>query len=98
VAHVRFGSKAEVTPVNCDVCFTPESGRATAVEECPLSAGSGHFLPRKRSSIAPSLAELPRGISVELERIAPWPGRPENTILADVLDQSFVKSLGEIEF
>ena len=26
VAYVRFGSEADVTPMNCDVCFTSESG------------------------------------------------------------------------
>jgi hypothetical protein len=25
-AHVRFGSQADVTLLNSDVCFTPESG------------------------------------------------------------------------
>jgi hypothetical protein len=40
--NVRFGSKAEETPMNCDVCFTPESGQPTNELACRLSARSGH--------------------------------------------------------
>jgi hypothetical protein len=38
---VRFGSKADVTLLNFDVCFTPESGHSVAHEACPLGAISG---------------------------------------------------------
>ena len=41
-AHVRFGSKADVTLLNFDVRFTPESGHPVAHLGCPLWANSGH--------------------------------------------------------
>ena len=34
------GSKADVTPLNFDVRFTPESGHSVAHEACPLGAKS----------------------------------------------------------
>jgi len=34
----RLGSKADVTLLNFDVRFTPNSGHQTAVAECPLRA------------------------------------------------------------
>src|ERR1700674_1257714 len=37
-AHVRFGSLADVTLMNCDVCSTPESGHRSVALERPLSA------------------------------------------------------------
>jgi hypothetical protein len=40
---VRFGSKADVTLLNVDVRFTPESGHRSAAWECPLCAKSGHL-------------------------------------------------------
>jgi hypothetical protein len=39
---VCFGSKAEIRPLNHDVCFTPESGHQEVWRRCPLSARSGH--------------------------------------------------------
>jgi hypothetical protein len=39
---VRFGSKAEVTPSDCDVRFTPESRHSSWQSECQLSAISRH--------------------------------------------------------
>jgi hypothetical protein len=35
-----FGSKAEVTPVNCDVCFAPDNGQSTDALQSPLCATS----------------------------------------------------------
>ena len=35
-ADVRFGSKADVTLLNFDVCFTPKSRHSTALSRCPL--------------------------------------------------------------
>ena len=40
-AHVRFGSKADVTLLNFDVRFTPESGHSLRQSECPFWANSG---------------------------------------------------------
>jgi len=41
LANVRTGSKADVTLLNFNVRFTPESGLYTAVAECLLWAKSG---------------------------------------------------------
>jgi len=38
--HVRYGSKADVTLLNFDVRFTPESGHPTAISSSPLWASS----------------------------------------------------------
>jgi hypothetical protein len=38
--NVRFGSLADVTTLNWDVCFTPESGLQIVPPTCPLSANS----------------------------------------------------------
>ena len=40
--NVGFGSKAEVTGLNWDVRFTPESGHYSDIAPCPLCAKSGH--------------------------------------------------------
>ena len=39
---VSFGSLANITPLNGDVCFAPETGHRLAALPCPLSAISGH--------------------------------------------------------
>jgi hypothetical protein len=36
--YVRFGSKADMTPADCDVRFTPESGHPSTQSKCPLWA------------------------------------------------------------
>jgi hypothetical protein len=41
-AHVRSGSKADVTPLNFDVRFTPNSGHSVAIFAHPLWAKLGH--------------------------------------------------------
>src|SRR5437868_8964376 len=41
LSNVRFGSKADVTLVNFDVRFTPESRHRSARGQCPLWASSG---------------------------------------------------------
>jgi hypothetical protein len=38
----RVGSKADVTFLNFDVRFTPESGHSIVVAGCPLWANNGH--------------------------------------------------------
>jgi hypothetical protein len=38
--NVRFGSKADILVLKCDVCFTPKSGHCRPTVECPLSAKS----------------------------------------------------------
>jgi len=38
----RFGSKADVTVLNVDVRFTPESGHRSAVWKCPFWATNRH--------------------------------------------------------
>jgi hypothetical protein len=40
IAHVRFGSKADIVKSLDDVRFTPESGRQLSALGCPLSAKS----------------------------------------------------------
>jgi ribosomal protein L37AE/L43A len=40
--NVCYGSKADMTPSNCDVCFTPKSRHRSARWQCPLCANSGH--------------------------------------------------------
>jgi hypothetical protein len=40
--NVRFGSKADMTPRNLDVRFTPKSGHRLSVLACPLCAKRGH--------------------------------------------------------
>jgi len=42
-AHVRFGSLADIRPLNSDVRFTPNSGHQEDRPRCPLSANSGHL-------------------------------------------------------
>ena len=37
-----LGHKRTFRAVNCDVCFTPESGHRLTTLPCPLSANSGH--------------------------------------------------------
>jgi len=48
---VRFGSKADVTLLNFDVRFTPESGHSSRQSECPLCAISRHMQCSKNSVI-----------------------------------------------
>jgi hypothetical protein len=43
-ADVRFGSKADILVLKCDVRFTLQSGHHLSRLECPLSANSGHSL------------------------------------------------------
>jgi hypothetical protein len=43
-AHVRFGSKADMTLLIFDVRFTPESGHSEPPPECPLWAKRRHLL------------------------------------------------------
>ena len=38
---VRFGSKADMKPLDWDVRFTPESGRSTERRGCPLRVPTG---------------------------------------------------------
>jgi hypothetical protein len=54
-AHVRFGSKADVTPLNFDVRFTPKSGRPSAQSKCPLWAKTRLM---RRSNLPPLLQAL----------------------------------------
>lgn len=42
VSDVRSGSKADMTRLDCDVGYTPESGHRADVLECPPSGRSGH--------------------------------------------------------
>jgi hypothetical protein len=39
---VRFGPKADMTLLDWDVCFTPNSGHRATGLQCPLYARSGH--------------------------------------------------------
>jgi hypothetical protein len=41
--YVSLGSKADVTLLNFDVRFTPESGHSVAHLGCPLRANSRHL-------------------------------------------------------
>jgi hypothetical protein len=41
-SDVRIGSKADLAPSNCDVCFTPKSGHSSRQSECLLYAKIGH--------------------------------------------------------
>src|SRR5262249_54784766 len=41
-AHVRFGSKADISECPSDVCFTPNSGHWLSGSRCPLCAKSRH--------------------------------------------------------
>ena len=68
---IRFGSKADVTLLNFDVCFTPESGHPSTQSKCPLCAKSGHSALHKerRYSIASSAIEsTPDGTSMPSAR------------------------------
>ena len=40
---VRFGSKADIKPLNHNVRFAPESGHQAVSPRCPLCANSGHW-------------------------------------------------------
>jgi hypothetical protein len=54
--HVRFGSKADVTLLNFDVRFAPESGHLPRRSGCRLWARSG----RRRNQIS-GIDSSPRG-------------------------------------
>ena len=41
VAHVRFGSKADMCSAKGHVRFTPKSGHVRRTSRCPLCANSG---------------------------------------------------------
>ena len=45
---VRVWSKADVTLLNFDVCFTPKSRHSTALSRCPLWAKLRHMHRSKR--------------------------------------------------
>ncbi|MGA8887101.1 MAG: hypothetical protein WB489_10575, partial [Pseudolabrys sp.] len=52
--NVRFGSKADMTPFNCDVRFTPKAdkhGRGRKFAESQYLAGTGKSLARHITSI-----------------------------------------------
>jgi hypothetical protein len=48
--NVRLGPKAEVTPLDCDVRFTPNSGHSPTRSGCLLWANNGHFLGPSRNT------------------------------------------------
>jgi hypothetical protein len=50
-AHVRFGSKADVTLLSFDVRFTPESGHSPTGSGCLLWAKSGLMQRSKKGSL-----------------------------------------------
>ena len=51
LAHVRFGSKADMCSAKPHVRFTPNSGHTQCTRRCPLCANSGH---RQHHSITSS--------------------------------------------
>src|SRR5215467_13864937 len=51
LAHVRFGSKADIEAPSTDVRFTPKSGHWNSVARCPLCAKSGHSALRQRLAL-----------------------------------------------
>jgi hypothetical protein len=42
MTDVCFGSKADMTPANFDVRYSPKSGHWLSTAGCPLCAKSGH--------------------------------------------------------
>jgi hypothetical protein len=54
-AHVRLGSKADIAARPSAVRFTPESGRRSVWEQCPLCAINVRFASRR---IAAKFASL----------------------------------------
>jgi hypothetical protein len=71
----RLGSKADVTLLNFDVRFTPESGHATAVAECLVWAISRQSAPQQSgsysitSSLVPSICILRRATSASAQKV-----------------------------
>jgi hypothetical protein len=58
---VRYGSKADIAPVKCDVRFTPKSGHCRTTLGCPLCAKSRHT-PPYICNLIPENARSERGI------------------------------------
>ena len=48
IAHVRFGSKADMEALSPNVCFTPKSGHWLSMSGCPLCAKSRHWAPQQK--------------------------------------------------
>jgi hypothetical protein len=73
--HGRFGSKADVTLLNFDVRFTPESGLWTAVAECPLWAKCGLM---HRNKIRPSFDHFVGAAEQRSIFVSCWIGKLES--------------------
>jgi hypothetical protein len=53
LAHVRFGSLADMTRLDCDVRYTPESGHYPRVYEyMPWDESSGSLVPTPLASVS----------------------------------------------
>jgi hypothetical protein len=60
---VRFGSKADMTPSNCDVRFTLESGHSWTPSQCPSWAKSRQNCTGVHSTTSSALANNVPGIA-----------------------------------
>src|SRR5215471_9701046 len=49
VAHVRFGSKADIAALPINVRFTPNSGHRNSIVRCLLCAKSRHYASQQNS-------------------------------------------------
>ena len=76
LADVRFGSGADIRPLNHDVCFTPKTGHRATGPQCPLRAISDHSRRSKRhahsitsSASASSLSGISRPSDLAVLRL-----------------------------
>jgi len=69
---VRYGSKADVTPLNFDVRFIPESGHPSAQSKCLLWAING-LMHRSEQNVTRSPRQQGQGALPELRYRASLP-------------------------
>jgi hypothetical protein len=81
IAHVRFGSKADIEARPFDVRFTPKSGHGWVTVRRPLCAKSRHSALQYRRPLFDHLvsageqrrrhgeAELPRGLEIDRQLV-----------------------------
>ena len=65
----RFGSKADMTLLNLDVRFTPNSGHPSAQSKCPLWAINVRFASRRTAAKFASLFDEAGGVVRDMTEI-----------------------------
>src|SRR6516164_10161809 len=86
--HVRFGSKADITPSIGYVRFTPESGHRARRRACPLCAISGQRRPAQQPTLRTHSGDLqgdldiprPSGNDLSMDQINPLPALTQDDV------------------